>query len=179
MTEVKAKRRGHGDDAIYFAAEKNRYVGAVSLGHGADGRRIRRKVLGRTKQEVKDKLRALHLELEVGVRTSSTYTVQQAIDDWLTEGLDGRSERTRTLYAGLLKPVTDLIGAKLLRELSAGNVRAALVQLKSKFTAGWMRPDVAPSRFDLHALPLIVAGHFAQQEAPEATWKLIAEFAGL
>jgi pimeloyl-ACP methyl ester carboxylesterase len=23
------------------------------------------------------------------------------------------------------------------------------------------------------------AGHFAQQEAPEATWKLIAEFAGL
>jgi hypothetical protein len=27
MPEAKAKRRGHGEDAIYFAAEKNRYVG--------------------------------------------------------------------------------------------------------------------------------------------------------
>jgi integrase len=139
MTEAKAKRRGHGEDAIYFAAEKNRYVGAVSLGHGANGRRIRRKVVGRTKQEVRDKLRALHLELDAGVRTSSTYTVQQAIDDWLSDGLDGRSERTRTLYAGLLKPVTEIIGARLLRELSASHVRSALTQLKSRYSSRSMQ----------------------------------------
>ncbi len=52
MAATGAKRRGHGEDAIYFAAAKNRYVGAVSLGFGPDGRRIRRKVYGRTKQEV-------------------------------------------------------------------------------------------------------------------------------
>jgi hypothetical protein len=44
MAETKLRRRGHGEDAIYFAAAKNRCVGAVSLGYGADGKRIRRKV---------------------------------------------------------------------------------------------------------------------------------------
>jgi hypothetical protein len=58
MTDTAARRRGHGEDAIYFDAAKNRYVGAVSLGFGPDGKRNRRKVSGRTKQEVRDKPRA-------------------------------------------------------------------------------------------------------------------------
>jgi hypothetical protein len=48
-------------------AARNRYVGVVSLGYAADGKRIRRTVLSRTKQEVRDKLRALHRELDVGI----------------------------------------------------------------------------------------------------------------
>jgi hypothetical protein len=50
MTDATARRRGHGEDAIYFDAAKNRYVGAISLGFGPDGKRVRRKVTGRTKQ---------------------------------------------------------------------------------------------------------------------------------
>ena len=65
---AQARRRGHGEDSIYFDATKNRYVGAVSLGLGPDGKRIRRKVRGKTKQEVRDKLRALHQELSAGVQ---------------------------------------------------------------------------------------------------------------
>ena len=60
---AQARRRGHGEDSIYFDATKNRYVGAVSVGWGPDGKRLRRKVRGKTKQEVRDKLRALHQEL--------------------------------------------------------------------------------------------------------------------
>jgi hypothetical protein len=47
MADAAVKRRGHGEDAIYFAAEKNRYIGAVSLGFGPDGKRLRRKVSGK------------------------------------------------------------------------------------------------------------------------------------
>ena len=81
MTDTAARRRGHGEDAIYFDATKNRYVGAVSLGFGPDGKRTRRKVTGRTKQDVRDKLKALHAELDRGLHTSSTYTVRQAVAD--------------------------------------------------------------------------------------------------
>ena len=49
-----ARRRGHGEDSIYLDAARGRYVGAVSLGFGPNGRRIRRKVSGTTKQEVRD-----------------------------------------------------------------------------------------------------------------------------
>ncbi len=86
-------------------------MGSVSLGYGPDGKRIRRKVFGKTKQEVRDRLKALHKGTDVGVKSSHTYTVREAVEDWLREGLDGTSDRTRTLYEGLLGPLLDLIGA--------------------------------------------------------------------
>ena len=134
MSETSVRRRGYGEDAIYFAAAKNRYVGAISLGYGPNGKRIRRKVFGKTKQEVRDRLKALHQEMNSGVRSSSSYTVRQTVEDWLREGLDGTSERTRTLYEGLLDPVLEMIGARPLRELSAGDVRLALAQLVTRYS---------------------------------------------
>jgi hypothetical protein len=128
------RRRPRGEDAIYFAADKNRYVGSVSLGYGPDGKRIRRKVFGKTKQEVRDRLKALHKEMDAGVKSSKTYTVREAVEDWLREGLDGTSERTRTLYEGLLGPLLDAIGARPLRDLSAGDVRSGLGKLADRYS---------------------------------------------
>lgn len=56
------------------------------------------------------------------------------MEDWLREGLDGRSERTRGLYEGLLEPVLEIIGGRPLRSLSAGDVRSALGQLTSRYS---------------------------------------------
>ena len=134
MAETKTIRRSRGEDAIYFAAAKNRYVGSVSLGYGPDGKRIRRKVFGKTKQEVRERLKTLHQELNAGVRSSSNYTVRQTVEDWLHEGLDDTSEQTRTLYEGLLEPVLEMIGARQLRDLTAGDVRAALGQLVTRYS---------------------------------------------
>ena len=108
--------------------------GCVSLGYGPGGKRIRRKVSGKTKQEVRAKLKALHDELNAAVKSSRTYTVRQTVEDWLHEGLDGTSERTRTLYGGLLEPVVEMIGARPLRDLSAGDVRSALGQLVTRYS---------------------------------------------
>ena len=109
-------------------------MGSVSLGYGPDGKRIRRKVFGKTKQEVRDRLKALHQELNSAVRSSSTYTVRETVEDWLREGLDGTSERTRTLYEGLLGPVLEMIGARPLRDLSASDVRSAFGQLVTRYS---------------------------------------------
>ena len=87
-------RRGRGEDSIYLDVAKQRYIGAVSLGWSADGkRRIRRKVSGRTKTEVRDKLRELRRELDNGLHTAAHYTVRQAVDDCLAYGLANRSEK--------------------------------------------------------------------------------------
>ena len=125
---------GFGEDGIYSDAARNRYMGAISLGYGPDGKRIRRKVSGKTKQEVRAKLQALHQELNAGVKSSSTYTVREAVDDWPREGLDGTSDRTRTLYEGLLEPVLEMVGTKPLRDLTAGDVRSALGQLVTRYS---------------------------------------------
>ena len=132
MTQVKSRRRGQGEDSIYWDASKNRYVGAVSLGFSPAGKRIRRKVTGRTKAEVRDKLRELHQEVANGLRPRRTYTVSDALDDWLAHGLDGVSPSTLTLYQGTIAPmVRERLGTIRLRELTAGDVQAALAALAS------------------------------------------------
>jgi hypothetical protein len=106
MTSLDTRRqRGHGEHSIYFD------LGAVSLGYGGDGKRVRRKVYGKTKQDVRLKLKSLRSDIESGVRAPATYTVQAAVDDWLAQGLAGRSERTVTLYRDGVRPLLDEIGA--------------------------------------------------------------------
>jgi hypothetical protein len=73
MPSETARRRGHHEDSVYFDASKNRWVGATSLGFSTDGQqRIRQKARGRTKTEVRDKLQALHRDLEAGLRVSAS-----------------------------------------------------------------------------------------------------------
>jgi hypothetical protein len=139
MTDSTARRRGHGEDAIYFDETKNRYVGAVSLGFGSDGKRNRRKVSGRTKQEVRDKLKALHAELDRGLRTSAAYTVRKAVDDWLEGGLPGRSERTRSVYREALTPLMGQIGTRPLKELTAGDVGAGIEALSGRLSTRYLQ----------------------------------------
>jgi hypothetical protein len=139
LTDNTARRRGHGEDAIYFDAAKNRYVGAISVGFGPDGKRLRRKVTGKTKAEVRDKLKAAHNELDRGLHTSATYTVRQAVDDWLEGGLPGRSERTRSIYREALKPLLEHIGTRPLRELTARDVRRGLEALSERMSTRYMQ----------------------------------------
>jgi len=106
MTDNTARRRGHGEDAIYFDAAKNRYVGAISVGFGPGGKRIRCKVTGRTKAEVRDKLKAAHNELDRGLHTSATYTaaarpVPPSVAVWhsVRQGGDTKTAKSRRTLA--------------------------------------------------------------------------------
>lgn len=101
----------------------------VSLGCDPVGKRIRKKVYGRTKTDVKDKLRQLHEELDQGLKSSASYTVESAVADWLDQGLDGRSAKTISTNREVLAPLLPLIGKIPLRELTAAHVRAALTKL--------------------------------------------------
>ncbi len=125
-----ARRRGRNEGSIYKDEAKGRWYGAISLGYGPDGKTWRRhKVSGRTRAEVAEKLKQLQAERDSGVQPERAYTVQRAVDDWLAEGLDGRSARTVTLNRHILKPVTAIIGGIELRQLTAHDVRRALVQM--------------------------------------------------
>jgi integrase len=136
-----AKRRAYGEDSLYFEHAsgcrdphhhrgcRGRWRGSVSLGHGPDGKRVRRKVSGRTRTEVKDKLQLVHDELREGIRSSPRYTVQDAVDDFLAHGLEGRSAKTVSTNREVLAPLIPLIGAAKLKELTAADVRSALAQL--------------------------------------------------
>src|ERR1035437_8649111 len=126
-------RRGHGEDSMYFDHANNYWVADVSLGYKA-GKRVRRKVTGRTKTEVKTKLRNLRRDLDSGVRSSATSPVGNALDDWLANGLSGRSDRTEELYTDTVKPLKEQLGEVKLKELTAGDVQETLDALAGRLS---------------------------------------------
>src|SRR5690242_15236038 len=141
-----SSRRGWREDGIFFEHDspcrdsdrhrhcQGRWRGVISLGYGPDGKRIRRKVSGKTKTIVQDRLRALHADLESGLRVSPSYTVRRAAEDWLKEGLDGRSAKTIKKNENVLAPILTAIGARRLRELTAGDVRQALTTMAARYS---------------------------------------------
>ncbi|MEU1814978.1 site-specific integrase [Streptomyces roseifaciens] len=94
----KRARAGHGDDSIYWDKSKNRFIGAISLGYTSTGKRNRPKVSGKTKSEVRQKLRELRKEMEQGARAPANYSVTQAVNDWLAQGLKGREASSIETY---------------------------------------------------------------------------------
>ncbi|MEU8642037.1 site-specific integrase [Streptomyces sp. NPDC048674] len=126
MTETpkRATKAGHGADTIYWDPNKKSFVGAVSLGHAPNGKRRRPKVYGKTKTEVRNKIRDLKKEVQTGVKAPANYTVADAVNDWLERGLKGRDEKgtigkNRSMANKHLIP---FIGKAKLKELSADDV---------------------------------------------------------
>ena len=58
------RRRGNGEDSIY--KDGDRWRGAVSLGYNVQGRRVRKKVSGRTRAETVENLRKLRQQVDTG-----------------------------------------------------------------------------------------------------------------
>ncbi|QCX74922.1 site-specific tyrosine recombinase XerC [Streptomyces sp. YIM 121038] len=125
MTEESTgrKKAGHGEDSIYWDKSKNRYVGAMSHGHAPSGKRRRPKVTGKTKTEVRRKLRELRKEMARGAKAPANYTVAQAVGDWLSQGLKGKEASSIGTYRSLAdNHVVPYLGAAKLRDLEADEV---------------------------------------------------------
>ena len=139
------KRRERGDDGISWDKINKCYVGTISLGYDSNGKRRRRYVRGKTKTEVKEKLDALHEEINAGIQTPAAYTVRQCVADWLDSlELDPRTVAT---YRGQAeKWIYPAIGATKLKDFKATDAdrffrdaakvlsKASLVKIKSTLT---------------------------------------------
>jgi integrase len=125
------------------------------VGYTGDGKRQRRKVSGKTKVAIVDKLRDLHLQIDKGVTPKAGYahyTVRQAASDWLAHGLDGRSPKTVTKNQNVLEPILAVIGARKLRDLTADDVRQALAAMAARYsTAAVSMGHLALKRAIRHA----------------------------
>ena len=133
MSETKVTRRSRGEDAIYFASAKNRYVGSVSLGYGPDGNRIRRKSSARPSRKSATGSRRSTRKWTLA---SSPRRPIRCARLWRTGCARAWTARPsgHTLYEGLLGPLLDAIGARPLRVLSAGDVRSGLGKLADRYS---------------------------------------------
>ena len=117
-------RRSRGDGGLHWDIARERWIATVTLGYAPSGKRIVRRASGRTKTEAKNKLKELIREHDDGLAAAPrSYTVADAVTDWLDYGLSGRSSNTietRRILAN--QHVIPALGARKLSELSAEDV---------------------------------------------------------
>ena len=94
---------------------------------------------GRTKTAVKNKLKDLRGELDAGIQSSPTYTMALCVEDWLSQGLAGRSADTVANYRYAAEHAVAKLGAVKLRELTARHVQAALAELSGSLSTRSLR----------------------------------------
>ena len=66
-------------DSRYHRHCSGRWRGVIDLGRDGTGKRVRRKVSGRTKSAVISRLKEVHDELDQGVKSKAGYTVQKCV----------------------------------------------------------------------------------------------------
>jgi integrase len=76
----------------------------------------------------------LREELGQAPKSSRKYTVTKAFEDWLADGLPGRSEKTRDAYRSAAGPLVERIGHRPLTELTSSEVRVALDGLTARLS---------------------------------------------
>lgn len=135
------KRRSSGEGAIYPRYREDgtvlRYEAAIDLERGADGKRKRRTVTGKTRKEVADKILALKLSQARGVDLAlemKTTTLGDFLDMWIEEVIKP-SKRLGTYrnYSNMVRLyIKPALGQHQLSKLKAPQVQTMLNELHKK-----------------------------------------------
>jgi integrase len=130
------RARANGEGGLSWDEKRQRWVATVTIGYDDRGKRVVRRRFAKTRPAARDLLRGLVAELNAGLDVKeSTFTVREAIEDWLTYGLPHRSAKTvrklRTLSERHLIP---RLGARRLRDLTARDVERCLGSLSEELS---------------------------------------------
>jgi integrase len=124
------KRRGRGDGGLHWDQARQRWIATASLGSAPDGKRIVKRGSGKTKAAAKAKLIEVLRDHEDGLTIApNSYTVVNAVTDWLSYGLNGRDPATLATCTFLANThIIPCLGARRLRDLSAQDVEKWLTE---------------------------------------------------
>jgi hypothetical protein len=104
-------RRKNGEGAVYFDHKAGtpcrdsryhrnclgRWSASLSMGYDGSGKRIRKRIVAPTKTALLEKIGEAKKDIDNGIEVSSSYTVGQCLDDFLTAGLEGLAPKTAEL----------------------------------------------------------------------------------
>ncbi len=125
-------RRAPGDGSVYFDGSRGVYVGAIDLGRDLDtGRRMRRKVSGATRREVRSKLDELRQEhRKTGTVGRQDVTVERIMRDLLdAPPAAWRSPITMDVNTRHVNRVIEALGKVRVVKLTPGEVERMLRKL--------------------------------------------------
>lgn len=143
LARRRARRRAPGEGTIYFDNGRNRFEGQLFV-VSADGRRQRRKVTGRSEEEVRAKLRRLAVDAESRRLVSNkNTTVAKFLAEWADTVLpEAVAPSTAVQYRDVIRLyITPRIGSKRLASLAAADV----TRMVNDLSASGLSPNTVRS----------------------------------
>lgn len=137
-----AKRRAHGEGSIYQRKSDGLWIGTASVGWDDEGRRIRKTVSAKTRNDALAKLRVVQRHLEDGLPVpNASLTVEQLVERWYDEVLRHQvamsaADNYRSIAKRHIYPT---LGKKRLSNLTVGDVDRLI---SSKVDAGYSTSTV-------------------------------------
>jgi integrase len=122
--------RPYGDGSVFWDERRRRWVGIFTSGRDASGKRLRHKVLARSKTEARAKLRALqHQAADGRPLPNAAIRVGPFLDRWLTEVVEAKGSSPNTVdnYRWAVDHhIKPALGTTRLRDLTPDDVDGLL-----------------------------------------------------
>ncbi len=130
---ISTVKRSYGDGSLYWDQTRQRWIGKVTIGYDANGRRRLKKISARTKTAAQQEIKKIIRDKEDGLAiTHTNYTVAQAVEDWLTYGLVKVAPKTRQRDEQMSRThIIPKLGKRKLNQLSAADVEKWFGELKT------------------------------------------------
>jgi hypothetical protein len=147
------ERRSRGEGSLSWNERRQRWIGRVSVGFSPEGKRRVVTVSAPTKTEAKLKLRDLLREQDDGTLVDRrNYTVGQAVQDWLENGLSMRDPKTIANRESLARThLLPTLGKRRLVDLTVRDVDVWLanethpLEYRNSAQAAWNPPRSSAS----------------------------------
>jgi hypothetical protein len=129
------QRRPRGDFGVRYDKTRDRYIATATVGYDGRGKRVYKKASGKSETAALKALKQRIKEYEDGlVVGADRYTVKKAVEDWLELGHGRVVDRTTEKDEYLSRHVVEYLGARKLKDLTAGEVEKWLLTLAPTMT---------------------------------------------
>ncbi|GEM85954.1 tyrosine-type recombinase/integrase [Meiothermus granaticius] len=139
------KKRGNHEGTVYKRESDGKWVGAVTLGHNAQGNPKRKAVYGATRAEAAKKLADLLDKFNKGLlATPATVTVEEFTEAWKKRELVSKAQKTRSAYEWELSHALRHLGKLRVQSVQPVHIRRMLDSMTEE---GWTpKPTKAQER---------------------------------
>jgi len=136
-----SSRRGLREGSLYWSPDRQRWIAEATVGYDGRGKRVRQRLVRRTKTEAQQALRDLVRDVADGQSVDDRrLTVADAVEEWLEYGLSNRTALTRAKARSLCeRHVIPQLGKRRLRDLRAVEVERWMAALTEDLSTSTIR----------------------------------------
>lgn len=139
------KRRASGDGTLYFHEAKKLWVTQIDVGKNPAGRRARRTIYAKTRQELRSKIADLKIRGGGTIRPRAAGNVGEWVERWLRDEVKpNRSPNTYALYETMWRVhAQPFIGGKSLERFDVEDVSELFARLRDNGSSPYLVHRVA------------------------------------